>query len=186
MEVYMYVFVFFVNHSIPFFSHMLVFSVENHNTFNYWSLKKKGPLIYRFHFFFPLSVMKQRKRRKKIVFCINKMYSEGKVFATLPINLCLVLSLGVCFSSEFLRPCYHNIWIHVHLVTHLFSFPCYVLKQYHWRAECRDWNSCQLSGGGATDLLREMGLMYVCFFFSHYVRNQHNWILELGNSDECL
>lgn len=165
MEVYMHVFVFFVNHSIPFFGHMFVFSVENHSTFNYWSLIEKGPLIYRFHFFFSFQLWSKGREGKKTVFCINKMYSEGKVFATLPTNLCLVLSLDVCFSSEFLRPCYHNIWIHVHLVTHLFSFLCYVLKQYHWRAECRDWNSCQLSGGGAIELLSEMGLMYA--FFPH-------------------
>lgn len=33
-EVYMYVYIFFVNHSTPFFGYMLVFSVENNSAFN--------------------------------------------------------------------------------------------------------------------------------------------------------
>lgn len=113
MEVYMYVFVFFVNHSIPFFSHMLVFSVENHNTFNYWSLKKKGPLIYRFHFFFSPFSYEAKKEKEKNCILYKQNVFWGKGFCNIAHKLVLgfvtwclfLLRISETLLSQYLNTC---------------------------------------------------------------------------------
>ena len=47
-EVYIYAYVFVSNHFTPYFGYVLVFSAENHNALNRWSLTKKRPLVYGF------------------------------------------------------------------------------------------------------------------------------------------
>lgn len=50
-SIYIYACVFISNHFTPYFGYMLVFSAENHNALNIWSLTKKRPLVYGFLFF---------------------------------------------------------------------------------------------------------------------------------------
>lgn len=47
-SVYIYAYVFISKHFTPYFGYVLVFSAENHNALNRWSLTKKRPLVYEF------------------------------------------------------------------------------------------------------------------------------------------